>query len=81
MKMSASNVICFDTFRSERNRGRSKRQDDEPEATVAPPFQDRLATVMLSPRQIAHRRAMLDFGDERRRRLTGTLIAGVTERG
>lgn len=60
--MPASNVICFETFRSERNRRRSEGQGGEPVATVAPPFRDRLAAVLLSPRQIAHRRAMLDFG-------------------
>jgi hypothetical protein len=76
--MSASNVICFETFRSERNRQRSEAQDVEP-ATVTP-FRDRLASVLLSPRQIAHRRAMLDFGGQLRGRLAGTLTAAAAER-
>ena len=66
MKMSASNVICFETFCSERNRQRAEGLGDKPVATVARPTQDRLATVLLSPRQIAHRRAMLDFASQPR---------------
>jgi hypothetical protein len=72
--MSASNVICFETFRSERNRQRSEAQGVEPAATVTP-FRDRLASVLLSPRQIAHRRAMLDFGGQLRGRLAGAITA------
>jgi hypothetical protein len=81
MKMSPSNVICFETFRSGRKRRCSESQGGTHMATVAPPLRDRLATVLLNPRQITHRRAMLDFGDQRRRRLTGTLTAGKSELG
>ena len=79
MNMSASNVICFETFRSERNRQRSEAQGVEPTATVTP-FGDRLASVLLSPRQIAHRRTMLDFAGQLRGRLAGTFTAAATER-
>jgi hypothetical protein len=78
MKMSASNVICFETFRSERNRQRSENVGDEAVATAATPFRERLAGV-LSPRQIAHRRAMFDFGNQRRGRLFGSFTAEVSE--
>jgi hypothetical protein len=78
MKMSASNVICFETFRAERNRQGSEGQGVEPAATVTP-FRDRLASV-LSPRAIAHRRVMLDFAGQLRRRLAWTRTAAATER-
>ena len=76
--MSASNVICFETFRSERTRQRPEAQGIEPAATVTP-FRDRLASVLLSPRQIAHRRVMLDFGGQPRGRLAGALTTAATE--
>jgi hypothetical protein len=79
MKMSASNVICFETFRSERNRQRSENVGEEAGATAATPFRERLASVLLSPRQIAHRRAMFDFGNQRRGRLFGSFTAEVSE--
>jgi hypothetical protein len=65
--MPASNVVCFETFRSERDRQRAETLGQESPAAPGAPFRDRLANVLLSPRQIAHRRAMLDFG----RRITG----------
>ena len=76
--MSASNVICFETFRSERNRRRAEAQGVEPAPTVTP-FRDRLASVLLSPRQIAHRRAMLDFGGQLRGRLAGAFAPATSE--
>ena len=79
MNMSASNVICFVTFRAERNRQRSEGQGVEPAATVTP-FRDRLASVLLSPRELAHRRVMLDFAGQLRGRLAGTVTAAATER-
>ena len=79
MKMSASNVICFETFRSERNRRCSESQGIEPAPRVTP-FRDRLASVLLSRRQIAHRRVVLDFAGQLRGRQTGTLTAAATER-
>lgn len=77
--MSASNVICFETFRSERNRQRSEKVGEETVATVATPFRERLASVLLSPRQIAHRRAMFDFGNQRKERAFGSFTAEVSE--
>jgi hypothetical protein len=79
--MAASNVICFETFRSERNRRRSEGPGDKPVATVARPIQDRLATVLLSPRQIAHRRAMLDFASQTRECPGAPLTTVARERG
>jgi hypothetical protein len=58
-------VICFESFRSDRDRQREQDAADEPENVSSLPFQDRLASV-LSPRQIAHRRAMLDYGTQLR---------------
>jgi hypothetical protein len=60
--MPASNVVCFETFRSERDRQRAETLSQPSPAAADTPFRDRLASVLLSPRQIAHRRAMLDFG-------------------
>jgi hypothetical protein len=57
-------IICFESFRSERDRRRAR--DLEEGSTVAPsPFRDRLAHVILNARQIAHRRTMLEFGSRR----------------
>jgi hypothetical protein len=58
-------VICFESFLAKRDRRRAGEQTDGAEATASP-FRDRLANVILNARQIAHRRAMLDFGDQRR---------------
>ena len=57
-------IICFESFRAERDRRRTTGSDGE--AAEASPFRDRLARVILNARQIAHRRAMLEFGDRHR---------------
>ena len=75
-EMSASNVVCFETFRLERDRQRAETREQE-SVKVTTLFRDRLAGV-LNPRQIAHRRAMLDFG--RRGQLSESLRAGADER-
>ena len=57
-------IICFENFRSERDRRRARDLADG--STAAPsPLRDRLAHVILNARQIAHRRAMLEFGSRR----------------
>jgi hypothetical protein len=61
-------IVCFESFRSERERRRARDLADVT-AVGASPFPHRLANVILNARQIAHRRAMLDFG---RQRLAGT---------
>jgi hypothetical protein len=64
-------VVCFERFRADRDRQREQEAEDESKniaegASVSSlPFQDRLASV-LSPRQIAHRRTMLDYGTQLR---------------
>ena len=58
-------VICFERFRADRDRQREHDAADEAANASSLPFQDRLASV-LSPRQIAHRRAMLDYGTQLR---------------
>jgi hypothetical protein len=72
-------VICFKSFRLERDRRREREREDS--SGVAPsPFGDRLASVMLTCRQIAHRRAMLDFGNQRRRTTATVFREVATER-
>lgn len=56
-------VICFERFRVARDRQRSA---DGSVPTANAPFL-RQPGVALSARQIAHRRAMLDYGSERER--------------
>ena len=77
--MSASNVICFETFRVIRDRQRAEAREHE-SARVSTLFRDRLANVLLSPGQIAHRRTMLAFGSQRREGLSESLKAGGNER-
>ena len=55
-------IICLESFRAERDRRRTSSSDGGA-AAEASPFRDRLAKVILNARQIAHRRAMLEFGD------------------
>ena len=74
MKMSASNVVCFETFRQERDSRRSQGREGENVATESAPFQARLAGVLLSARQIEHRRRMLEFG----RQLGTTTVAPIS---
>ena len=57
-------IICVESFRAERDRRQARDLADG--SAVAPsPFRDRLANVILNARQIAHRRAMLEFGSRR----------------
>jgi hypothetical protein len=72
-------IICFESFRAERDRRRARDLTDE-SGVAASPFRDRLATVILSARQIAHRRAMLHFGDQHRRVVPAPLREAATER-
>lgn len=74
--MSASNVVCFETFRQERDSRRSQGREGENVATESAPFQARLAGVLLSARQIEHRRRMLEFG----RQLGTTTVAPISRR-
>ena len=72
-------IVCFESYRSERDRRRTRELTDGA-AVAATPFPHRLANVILNARQIAHRRAMLDFG---RQRVGGTTLPFrevVTER-
>ena len=57
-------VICFETYRSQRIRRDLRAVADEAHTTGSP-FEDRLARV-LSSRQIAHRRTMLDYARQLR---------------
>ena len=66
--MSAT-VICFESFRIERNRRRSEHVD-EAVAAARVPFL-RGPGVALTPRQIAHRQTMLDYWNQRRRAMFG----------
>jgi hypothetical protein len=70
-------IICFEGFRAERDRRRAGRPDGS--AIEASPFRDQLASVILNARQIAHRRAMLEFGDQRRRVLLAPFREAATE--
>ena len=63
-------IVCFESYRSERDRQRA-RDLANVTAEAASPFPHRLANVFLNARQIAHRRAMLDFG---RQHLGGTTL-------
>ena len=63
--MSAT-VICFESFRIERDRRRAEDAADPVEAIACVPFL-REPGVALTPRQIAHRQTMLDYWNQRRR--------------
>jgi hypothetical protein len=67
--MSAT-VICFESFRIERNRQRAESAVDADHAAVSAPFL-REPGVALSARQIAHRQTMLDYWNQRRRAMFG----------
>jgi hypothetical protein len=66
--MSAT-VICFESFRIERDRRRTESADAV-ETAVSAPFL-REPGVALSARQIAHRQTMLDYWNQRRRAMFG----------
>ena len=67
--MSAT-VICFESFRIERNRQRTESAADAVDTPVSVPFL-REPGVALSARQIAHRQTMLDYWNQRRRAMFG----------
>ena len=67
-------VICFESYRSQRARQGARDMANEAAATTSP-FQDRLA-VALSPRQISHRRTMLDYA----RQLRMTAVSPISRR-
>ena len=77
--MPGSNVISFESFRSERDRRRAEPHDPVCAATLGTPFRERLASV-LGPRQIAHRRAMLDFSRQVREPRLDAIRAGARVR-
>jgi hypothetical protein len=82
--MSAT-VICFQTFRLQRDRQRGEGAPDtlagggaEPRACASAPFL-RQPGVALTARQIAHRQTMLDYWNRRRRAMFGLFTdAGPT---
>jgi hypothetical protein len=67
--MSAT-VICFETFRLERDRRRGDNSPETVEPAVQVPFL-REPGVALTPRQIAHRQTMIDYWNQRRRAMFG----------
>jgi len=69
--MSAT-VICFETFRIERDRRRTEDASEPSDAALRVPFL-RNPGVALTPRQIAHRQTMLGHWNERRRAMFGVL--------
>jgi hypothetical protein len=77
--MMPAAIIRFDSFRLERDRRRARDRADG-SGVAASPFRNRLADVILSARQIAHRRAMLDFGDQHRRAAPAPFTGAATER-
>lgn len=72
-------IICFEGFRSERDRRRARDQTGQ-SAAAESQVRDRLASVFLSARQIAHRRAMLHFGARQRRIAPAPIREAMTER-
>jgi hypothetical protein len=72
--MSAT-VVCFESFRIERDRRRVEGEA-EPEGTArrVPFLRD--PGVALTPRQIAHRQTMLDYWNQRRRAMFGLFTEG-----
>ena len=67
--MSAT-VICFESYRRERDRRREDSVPDTVETAARVPFL-REPGVALNPRQIAHRQMMLDYWNQRRRVMFG----------
>ena len=67
--MSAT-VICFESFRSERDRRRAEDAVDPAESVQCVPFL-REPGVALNPRQIAHRQTMLAYWNQRRKGMFG----------
>ena len=73
--MSAT-VICFESFRIERDRRRAEDAADPVGSVECVPFL-REAGVALTPRQIAHRQTMLTYWNQRRKGMFGLHCAGV----
>lgn len=67
--MSAT-VICFESFRLERDRRREDGAADTVETAASVPFL-REPGVALTVRQIAHRQTMLDYWNQSRRAMFG----------
>lgn len=66
----SANVICFESFRFERDRRRAGHAADPIETVDCVPFL-REPGVALTARQIAHRQTMLDYWNQRRRAMFG----------
>lgn len=76
--MSAT-VICFESFRIERDRRRTEGVAEAEPADARLPFL-REPGVALTLRQIAHRQTMLDYWNQRRRAMFGLFRdSGLTE--
>jgi hypothetical protein len=76
--MSAT-VICFESFRSRRERQRSEEPGDGTLPTASAPFLSQPG-VSLTAQQIAHRRVMLAYGHERRSTVPAGFTTAATER-
>jgi hypothetical protein len=63
-------VICFESFRIERNRQRTESAAEAVQTVASVPFL-REPGVALTARQIAHRQTMLDYWNQRRRAMFG----------
>ena len=74
--MSAT-VICFESFRIQRDRRRAEDVADPVESVECVPFL-REPGVALTPRQIAHRQTMVDFWNQRRKGIFSVFREAVT---
>jgi hypothetical protein len=74
--MSAT-VICFESFRIQRDRRRANDAADPVQSVECVPFL-REPGVALTPRQIAHRQTMVDFWNQRRKGIFGVFREAVT---
>jgi len=76
--MSAT-VICFESFRIQRDRRRADDAADSVQRVECAPFL-REPGVALNPRQIAHRQTMVDFWNQRRKGVFGVFREVGSER-
>ena len=76
--MSAT-VICFESFRIQRDRRRADDAADPVQSVECVPFL-REPGVALTPRQIAHRQTMVDFWNQRRKEVFGVFREVGSER-
>ena len=74
--MSAT-VICFESFRIQRDRRRADDAADPVQRVECVPFL-REPGVALTPRQIAHRQTMVDFWNLRRKGVFGVFREAAT---